>query len=116
MGKFLIECRVGQIVISKRGKDAGHTYVIIGFLSNGRLALADARKFNIGRPKPKNLKHVQPTPYVAEEIAASVQAGKKIDHGEFCRFLSILGLFRKADSERAAETTNLNRTDVESAT
>ena len=83
--------------------------MIIGFLSDGRLALADARKFNIGRPKPKNLKHVQPTPYVDEEIAASVQAGKKIDHGEFCRFLSILGLFRKADSEKAARTSKMEK-------
>jgi hypothetical protein len=112
MGKPLGEYRVGQVVLSKRGKDAGHTYVIVGFLGDDRLALADARKFGADCPKPKNPKHVRPTPHIIEEIAASVRAGKKIDHGEFCRFLSVLGLFRKAGSERAAETSNLNRTDV----
>jgi hypothetical protein len=112
MGKPLDEYRVGQVVVSKRGKDAGHVYVIVGFLDGGRLALADARKFGADHPKSKNPKHVRPTPHVAEEIAASVRAGKKLDHGEFCRFLSILGLFRKAGSERAAEASNPNRTDA----
>jgi ribosomal protein L14E/L6E/L27E len=92
MGKLLDEYRVGQVVISKRGKDAGQPYVIVGFLGGERLALADARKFGADCPKYKNPKHVRPTPHVIEEIAASVRAGKKIDHGEFCRFLSILGL------------------------
>jgi ribosomal protein L14E/L6E/L27E len=92
MGKFLDEYRVGQVVVSKRGKDAGQPYVIVGFLGDDRLALADARKFGADCPKSKNPKHVRPTPHVIEEIAASVRAGKKIDHGEFCRFLSILGL------------------------
>jgi ribosomal protein L14E/L6E/L27E len=105
MGKSLDEYRVGQVVVSKRGKDAGHTYVIVGFSGDDRLALADARKFNVGRPKSKNPAHVQSTPHVVEELAASVQAGKKIDHGEFCRFLSILGLFQKAGSEKAADAS-----------
>jgi ribosomal protein L14E/L6E/L27E len=99
MGKPLNEYRVGQVVVSKRGKDAGRPYVIVGFLGGDRLALADAGKFNVGCPKSKNPKHVQPTTRVVEEIAALVRAGKKIDHGEFRRFLSILGPFREAESE-----------------
>jgi hypothetical protein len=116
MGKSLDEFRVGQFVVSKRGKDAGHIYVIVDLAGDSRLALADARKFNTGRPKLKNPKHVQPTPHASEEIAAAVRAGKPIDHGEFCRFLSVLGLFRKADSKRAAGTSDLNRTDIEPMT
>jgi hypothetical protein len=105
MGKCLDEYRLGQVVVSKRGKDVGHTYVIVGFLGDSRLALADARKFNTDCPKPKNPEHVRPTPHIIEEIAVSVRAGKKIDHGEFCRFLSILGLFRKAGSGKAADAS-----------
>jgi hypothetical protein len=92
MGKFLDEYRVGQVVVSKRGKDAGHVYVIVGFLGGDRLALADAKKFGVGCPKSKNPKHVQPTRHVLEEIAAAVRTGKEIDRGAFCRFLSALGL------------------------
>jgi hypothetical protein len=107
MGKPLDEYRVGQVVVSKKGKDAGHVYVIVGFLGDERLALADARKFDAARPKLKNPKHVQPTPHVSEEIAAAVRAGRKIDRGEFCRFLSVLGLFRKAGSEKAEWTSKM---------
>ncbi|MDR1621301.1 MAG: KOW domain-containing RNA-binding protein [Synergistaceae bacterium] len=90
MGKPLNEYRVGQVVISKRGKDAGHTYVIVGFLGGGRLALADAKKFNVDRPKAKNPKHVRGTPHVAAKAAECAASQKNIDHGELCRFFALL--------------------------
>jgi len=61
--------------------------VIVGFLGEKRLALADAGKFNVTNPKPKNPKHVTPTPHVIDEIAACSEAGKNINRGELCRFL-----------------------------
>jgi ribosomal protein L14E/L6E/L27E len=87
MGKLLDGYRLGQVVVSKRGKDAGHRYVIVGFLGDKRLALADACKFNVDRPKPKNPKHVMPTPQVMPKAEAYVEAGKNINRGELCRFL-----------------------------
>ncbi|MDR1875652.1 MAG: KOW domain-containing RNA-binding protein [Synergistaceae bacterium] len=81
--------RVGQIVVSKRGKDAGHTYVIAGFLDENRLALADARRFNVSRPKSKNPRHVQATSrFVDEKMVVSIEGGRDIDHGELRRFLA----------------------------
>ena len=86
MGKPLNDgYRVGQVVVSKRGKDAGQIYVIVGFLGEKRLALADADKFNVSRPKYKNPKHVTPTPHVLDKAASCVDAGKNINHGELCR-------------------------------
>jgi hypothetical protein len=90
MGKPLNEYRVGQIVVSKRGKDVGHAYVIVGFLDESRLALADAKKFNVDRPKPKNPKHVQLTSHVAAKAAECVKSKKNIDHGELCRAFALL--------------------------
>ena len=91
MGKSLDdEYRVGQIVVSKRGKDAGQRYVIVGFSGEKqgkRLALADADKFNVSRPKFKNPKHITPTPHVMIEAAMCAEAGKNINRGELCRFL-----------------------------
>jgi ribosomal protein L14E/L6E/L27E len=93
MGKSLDdEYRVGQVVVSKRGKDAGQRYVIVGFLGEKRLALADAGKFNTDRPKYKNPKHVTPVPRVLDEAAARVKAGKNINRGELCRFLESVEL------------------------
>jgi len=84
------EYRVGQLVISKRGKDAGHRYVIVGFLGEKqkrRLALADAVKFNVDRPKLKNPKHVESTQHVMNEAVVCIEAEKNINRGELCRFL-----------------------------
>ncbi len=79
--------RAGQIVVSKRGKDAGHRYVIVGFLGGNRLALADAVKFNTDRPKLKNPKHVTRLPYVMGRAAECAEAGKNVNRGELCHFL-----------------------------
>ena len=88
MGKSLDDgYQMGQLIVSKRGKDAGHRYVIVGFLNENRLALADALKFNVDKPKPKNLKHTALTPHVMNEVAVCVGAGKNINRGELCRFL-----------------------------
>lgn len=90
MDKLLDECqyRVGQIVISKRGKDVGQAYVITGFFEGKRLALADAKRFNVSRPKTKNPRHVQVTlRYVGAGMLAAIETGKDIDHGEFRRYL-----------------------------
>lgn len=80
--------RLGQVVISKRGKDAGRAYVIAGFLEGDRLALVDAKRFNVSRPKSKNPRHVQATlRFVDAKMIASIEAGKDINHGELRHFL-----------------------------
>ena len=38
--------RLGQVVLSRRGKDRGNRYVVVGFPEEDRLALADADRFN----------------------------------------------------------------------
>jgi len=87
------EYQLGQLVISKRGKDAGHRYVIVGFLGEQhsakgkRLFLADAVKFNVDRPGLKNPKHVESTRHVMKEAIVCVEAGKNINRGDLCRFL-----------------------------
>ena len=103
MGKPLNdEYRVGQLVVSRTGKDTGRRYVIVGFLDGKRLALADADKFNVNRPKPKNPKHVTPTPHVMDEVAVCAEAGKNINRGELCRFLkSVYG-----ESKRRGRAAN----------
>ncbi|MDR3230644.1 MAG: hypothetical protein LBT65_04325 [Synergistaceae bacterium] len=80
---------MGQIVISKRGKDVGRAYVIAGFFDGNRLALADARRFNVSCPKSKNPRHVQATSrFVDAKMIAAIEKGRDIDHGEFWRFLT----------------------------
>ena len=103
MGKPLDECRVGQVVVSRKGKDSGRVYVVVGFLGENRLALADAEKFTAARPKPKNLKHVKPTSRVIPEVALWLEVGKDIDRGELCRLLESAC---EQESERRGRAAN----------
>ena len=52
----LEDFEIGRVVISKKGKDKGTFYVIIGKDAlNNRVYVADGKHRSITRPKPKNL-------------------------------------------------------------
>ena len=84
----MAEFSVGQIVISRRGKDAGLEYVVAGFESDGRLKLIRPERFNVSNPKKKNPKHLQGTSRIAEDLAEKIKAGNNIDAGYFHRSLT----------------------------
>ena len=85
----MADLRIGQVVISKQGKDVGRTYVVVG-VGAERVFLADARKYNVTHPKRKNPKHLQPMLLVIDEIRKKVEEGQNIDHGRFCYLLSVM--------------------------
>ena len=81
----MAEFEIGQIVISRRGKDTGAFYVVSGFETDGRVNLIRPTKFNVSKPKKKNPKHLQSTLRRAEELIEFIKAGKDIDAGYFFR-------------------------------
>ena len=81
----MAEFSVGQIVISRRGKDTGLEYVVAGFESDGRLKLIRPERFNVINPKKKNPKHLQGTSRIAEDLAEKIKAGNNINAGYFHR-------------------------------
>jgi len=56
---------IGQIVIAKKGRDKGKTFVVISIL-DGYLYLADGKLRPLAKPKKKKPMHVQPTNTVAD--------------------------------------------------
>lgn len=62
----------GQIVHILRGREAGNVAIVIGVSDPGFVLLADGDKRKFDRPKKKNIKHVQPTNHVADEVARSL--------------------------------------------
>lgn len=77
--------RLGQVVLSRRGKDRGSRYVVVGFPEEDRLALADADRFNVSRPKRKNPKHVQPTSLFATGSPSGYGRAGTLTGGAFVR-------------------------------
>ena len=83
----MAEFKIGQIVISRQGKDTGLKYVVSGFEADGKIKLIRPPKFNVSKPKIKNPKHLQSTLRCAENLLDLIKAGKNIDAGFFFSFL-----------------------------
>jgi len=65
--------KVGQVVLVTQGKDAGTYAVVIGFEGDRFVRIADGDKKRFDKPKKKNLRHIRPMPYVAEDVARSLE-------------------------------------------
>ncbi|MBQ7193371.1 MAG: KOW domain-containing protein [Synergistaceae bacterium] len=81
----MAEYEIGQIVISRQGKDAGLEYVVSGIETDGRVKLIRPDRFNVKNPKKKNPRHLQKTLRIAGDLAEKIKAGKDIDAGNFHR-------------------------------
>lgn len=82
------EFSVGQVVISRQGKDVGLEYVVSGLGSDGRIWLIRPPRFNVSNPKKKNPRHLQRTSKHVGNLAEYIKAGKNIDAGYFHRSLT----------------------------
>ncbi|NLC53291.1 MAG: RNA-binding protein [Firmicutes bacterium] len=85
------EIRLGQKVVSTRGRDAGGTFLIVGLLDEDYVLVADGRKRSIERPKKKNRKHLSLTLQVDAAIAEKLSAGKPLSDGEIIDAIQRLG-------------------------
>ncbi|AER66404.1 LSU ribosomal protein L14E [Thermovirga lienii DSM 17291] len=69
--------KIGQVVISKQGKDTGKWYVVVGYDErSGFVLVADGKKRTSANPKRKNPKHLQPTGMFIKEVAEMVEGRK----------------------------------------
>ena len=87
--------RLGQLVISTRGRDAGTHYLIVALLDGEHVLVADGRKRSVERPKKKNRKHLALTLRVAEEITAKLMAGSRVSDEEIVDAIQRLGENKK---------------------
>lgn len=66
---------LGRIVYSKSGRDKGKMFVIIGIVDENFVMLADGDLRKIENPKLKNIKHLQMTNMIAEDILTIINEG-----------------------------------------
>jgi len=59
--------KIGQIVISKAGRDRGVVFVVVG-IDGEYVLLADGKTRRLENPKRKKDKHIQPTNFVSREV------------------------------------------------
>ena len=73
--------KTGDVVFVRQGKNKGKIFVVVGIESETRVFIADGIKFSVGKPKKKNVKHLQRTLMNLEDVAGRVAGGKPLDNG-----------------------------------
>ena len=72
--------RIGKVAYSKAGRDKGRLFVVINMVNKDFVMLADGDLRKIENPKIKNLKHVNITNLVAQEVQACLIKGELPDN------------------------------------
>jgi ribosomal protein L14E/L6E/L27E len=80
--------QLGQVVVSKAGRDQGRFMMIVGFAEDNTLLLADGSLRKLETPKRKNIKHVAKTNTVFEEIASQLSNPPDIANAAIKTYLS----------------------------
>jgi len=75
---------IGDIVLSKAGRDSGKYYVVVSTEENF-VFICDGDLHKNDKPKKKKIKHVKKTNGVSEYIAAKIAEGSKITNTELRR-------------------------------
>ncbi|GAA2716896.1 KOW domain-containing RNA-binding protein [Cytobacillus oceanisediminis] len=72
----------GQIVLIKRGRDAGQYAIIIRLMDERFVLLADGDKKKFDRPKKKNIQHLQLLNYISPEVQSSLKETGRVTNGK----------------------------------
>ena len=66
-----MEFSIGQVVISKAGRDKGGAFIVLG-IDGDFLHLVDGLGRPLENPKKKKIKHVQPTNTVVKDMQSAI--------------------------------------------
>ena len=79
---------IGQVVISKAGRDKGDVFIVFDVLGE-YLHLVDGRARPIANPKKKKTKHVQPTHTISTTLQQAITGRQYIKDSDFRNALNI---------------------------
>lgn len=79
--------RLGEVVISKAGRDTGKYYIIIDMEKDNYVKIADGDNRRVEHPKRKKAKHLHFTGDVIEELAIWLENKKRIRNEDLKRFI-----------------------------
>ncbi|NTV89471.1 MAG: RNA-binding protein [Clostridiales bacterium] len=78
---------LGQIVISKAGRDEGRRFVVVEVLNELYVLLADGDLRKCEKPKKKKIRHIIQTGMVAAMLEEKLKNGEKITNSDLKRAL-----------------------------
>lgn len=84
-----MQMTLGQVVISKAGRDVGRRFVVVGLVDEIYVLLADGSLRRIEKPKKKKIKHLKQTEEVIEGLTERLESKQKVSNSEFQKALGV---------------------------
>ncbi|WP_335872185.1 KOW domain-containing RNA-binding protein [Bacillus sp. 2205SS5-2] len=93
---------IGQVVLIKKGRDAGQFGIVIQRIDDKFFLLADGDKRKFDRPKKKNMHHLYFYDYISPEVQNSIFETGRVTNGKLrfalAKFVNeVLDDFMKGD-------------------
>jgi len=82
-----LNAAVGQIVVSRAGRDAGRVFVVVKVIDDLYVEICDGDLRKVEKPKRKKIKHLNITDKVAEGLAEKLKSGDRITNAEIRKAL-----------------------------
>ncbi len=83
---------LGQVVISRAGRDTGKKFVVIRMIDNFFVEVSDGDLRRIEKPKKKKIKHLNSTNDRVESLEEKLKSGVRITNAEIRKALAGLDI------------------------
>ncbi|MNO21835.1 50S ribosomal protein L14e [compost metagenome] len=101
--KHLKVAQLGQLVKVLKGRDAGDVYVIIGFVDDKFVLIADGNRRKFDQPKRKNLQHLELQPMISGEVVQSLQECGFVTNGKLRFAVNAFTEFANSNAEEKGD-------------
>lgn len=89
-----MDINVGDIVISKAGRDANRYFLVYDIENENYVWLVDGKLRKTNKPKKKKIRHLIKTDYSINELGLKLKEGKTLSNAEARKALAQLELIK----------------------
>lgn len=79
---------LGQIVVSRAGRDAGRRFVVTKVVDEHFVQICDGDLRKIEKPKKKKIKHLEPTGEMLEALEVKLKSNARISNSDIRKALA----------------------------
>lgn len=79
---------VGRVVVSKRGRDEGRSFLVTGVIDEDFVLIADGKTHTVQKQKKKRKKHLKATELIDERMRERFLAGEIPENHELAACIS----------------------------
>ena len=79
--------KIGDLVLSKSGRDNGRYFVVVGIIDEAYVYIADGSLRKLENPKKKKIKHLEFSGHASERTALNLSDISKINNAQLRKML-----------------------------